>query len=160
MEIDGTRNERLSPVTNQAAVARKFRAPLWRDYSFRSRDGCDRYALAFFVPEITFASAIVKEMLIGRAQLLSWLLSVAANVYRLGQSARHMSLVEIDCLGIGDRDRSAGVVRRPCFLTGYGHGPGSAAFEKLPLWLITLIVLRAGVVEELFIAGTPSNACE
>jgi len=38
-------------------------------------------------------------------------------------------------------------------LTGYGHGPGSAAFEKLPLWLITLIVLRAGVVEELFYRG-------
>src|SRR5204862_1712701 len=38
-------------------------------------------------------------------------------------------------------------------LTGYGHGPGSAAFEKLPLWLITLIVLRAGVVEELLYRG-------
>ena len=38
-------------------------------------------------------------------------------------------------------------------LTGYGHGPGSSAFEKLPLWLITLIVLRAGVVEELFYRG-------
>jgi CAAX protease family protein len=39
------------------------------------------------------------------------------------------------------------------YLTGYGHGPGSAAFEKLPLWLITAIVLRAGVVEELFYRG-------
>jgi membrane protease YdiL (CAAX protease family) len=39
------------------------------------------------------------------------------------------------------------------YVTGYGHGPGSAAFEKLPLWLITLIVLRAGVVEELFYRG-------
>jgi uncharacterized protein len=38
-------------------------------------------------------------------------------------------------------------------LTGYGHGPGSAAFEKLPRWLVTLIVLRAGVVEELFYRG-------
>ena len=38
-------------------------------------------------------------------------------------------------------------------LTGYGHGPGSAAFEKLPLWLITAIVFRAGVVEELFYRG-------
>jgi uncharacterized protein len=41
------------------------------------------------------------------------------------------------------------------YLTGYGHGPGSAAFEKLPLWLITLIVFRAGVVEELFYRGYP-----
>jgi uncharacterized protein len=41
------------------------------------------------------------------------------------------------------------------YLSGYGHGPGSAAFEKLPLWLITLIVFRAGVVEELFYRGYP-----
>lgn len=38
-------------------------------------------------------------------------------------------------------------------LLATGHGPGSATFEKLPLWLITLIVLRAGVVEELFYRG-------
>jgi membrane protease YdiL (CAAX protease family) len=40
-------------------------------------------------------------------------------------------------------------------LTGYGHGPGSAAFEKLPLGLITLVVLRSGIVEELFYRGYP-----
>lgn len=38
-------------------------------------------------------------------------------------------------------------------LTQYGHGPASQAFEKLPLWLITMIVIRAGVVEELFYRG-------
>ena len=38
-------------------------------------------------------------------------------------------------------------------LTQYGHGPASQAFDKLPLWLITLIVVRAGVVEELFYRG-------
>lgn len=38
-------------------------------------------------------------------------------------------------------------------LTGYGHGPGSAAFDKLPLGLVTMIVLRAGIVEELFYRG-------
>src|SRR6266581_4219347 len=48
---------------------------------------------------------------------------------------------------------SAAVVGGLAYLTGYGHGPGSAAFEKLPLWLITLIVFRAGVVEELFYRG-------
>ena len=66
---------------------------------------------------------------------------------------RHMSLVEINCLGVSDRSgigRSRGGL---AYLTGYGHGPGSAAFEKLPLWLITLIVVRAGVVEELFYRG-------
>lgn len=49
----------------------------------------------------------------------------------------------------------------PCFLlamglaklTGYGHGAASQWFAKLPLWLITLIVVRAGVLEELFYRG-------
>jgi membrane protease YdiL (CAAX protease family) len=45
------------------------------------------------------------------------------------------------------------VVGALAYATSYGHGPGSAAFEKLPLWLITLIVFRAGVVEELFYRG-------
>lgn len=38
-------------------------------------------------------------------------------------------------------------------LTGYGHGLASRAFARLPLWLITLVVVRAGVVEELFYRG-------
>ncbi len=37
--------------------------------------------------------------------------------------------------------------------TGYGHGPGSQSFAKLPLWLIFLVVVRAGAVEELFFRG-------
>jgi len=37
--------------------------------------------------------------------------------------------------------------------TGYGHSKASTAFAALPLWLITLIVLRAGFVEELFLRG-------
>lgn len=38
-------------------------------------------------------------------------------------------------------------------LTHYGHGQASAALDKLPLWLVTLIVMRAGVLEELFYRG-------
>ena len=64
-----------------------------------------------------------------------------------------MSLVEINRLGIPDRGR----VRRSSRGPGLSHRlrprAGSAAFEKLPLWLITLIVIRAGVVEELFYRG-------
>jgi uncharacterized protein len=48
---------------------------------------------------------------------------------------------------------SAVAVGALAYVTSYGHGPGSAAFEKLPLWLITAIVFRAGVVEELFYRG-------
>lgn len=38
-------------------------------------------------------------------------------------------------------------------LTHYGHNQAATAFEKLPLWLVTLIVTRAGVLEELFYRG-------
>jgi len=38
-------------------------------------------------------------------------------------------------------------------LTGYGHGPASHAFAKLPLWVVFIVVVRAGVVEELFYRG-------
>jgi len=38
-------------------------------------------------------------------------------------------------------------------LTGYGHGAASQAFAKLPVWVLFIIVLRAGVVEELFYRG-------
>ena len=45
------------------------------------------------------------------------------------------------------------VVGGLAYLTGWRHGPGSAVSEKPPLWLITLIVFRAGIVEELFYPG-------
>ena len=38
-------------------------------------------------------------------------------------------------------------------LTHYTGGEPGAALGKLPLWLVTLIVLRAGVLEELFYRG-------
>jgi uncharacterized protein len=37
--------------------------------------------------------------------------------------------------------------------TGYGHGPGSAEFNKIPIWFETLAVIRSGIVEELFFRG-------
>jgi hypothetical protein len=43
-------------------------------------------------------------------------------------------------------------------LTHYGGGRGAAAFEKLPLWLITLIVIRAESSKNYFTAAMPSNA--
>ena len=113
-----------------------------------------RQVFVFFVPEITFASALLKEALI-------WVSAVALLVIiRRGEGLRMRSI------GLGATRWwksilwgfiiavvSAAVVGALAYLTGYGHGPGSAAFEKLPLWLMTLIVFRAGVVEELFYRG-------
>jgi uncharacterized protein len=113
-----------------------------------------RQAFVFFVPEITFASAVLKEALI-------WLNALALIV--IIRRGEHLPMRSI---GLGTARWwksilwgfvlavvSAVVVGALAYVTGYGHGPGSAAFEKLPLWLITAIVLRAGVVEELFYRG-------
>ena len=113
-----------------------------------------RQTFVFFVPETTFASAILKEALI-------WLNAIALIV--IIRRGEHLPLRSI---GLGTARWwnsilwgfviaivSAVVVGALAHVTSYGHGPGSSAFEKLPLWLITAIVLRAGVVEELFYRG-------
>ena len=119
-----------------------------------------RHAFVLFVPEITVAAAILKETLI-------WISAVALLVI-VGRG-EHLSFRSIGLgtsrwwvailWGLVIAVVSAAIVEELAYITGYGHGPGSAAFEKLPLWLITLIVFRAGVVEELFTAATPSNVC-
>lgn len=113
-----------------------------------------RQVFVFFVPETTFASAVLKEALI-------WLSALSLIV--IIRRGEHLSLRSI---GLGTARWwksilwgfiiavvSVVVVGALAYATGYGHGPGSAAFEKLPLWLITAIVFRAGVVEELFYRG-------
>ena len=113
-----------------------------------------RQAFVFFVPEITFAAAILKEMLI-------WASAAALLIIiRRGERLPFRSIGLGTChwwksiaWGLAIAVISAAVVGGLAYLTGYGHGPGSAAFEKLPLWLVTLIVVRAGVVEELFYRG-------
>src|SRR6266550_1010789 len=113
-----------------------------------------RQAFVFFVPEITFAAAIVKETLI-------WASAVALLVIlRRGEGLSFRSIGLGTCRwwksiawGFVIAVISAAVALGLAHLTSYGNGPGSAAFEKLPLWLITAIVFRAGVVEELFYRG-------
>ena len=113
-----------------------------------------RQVFVIFVPEPTFASAVLKEALIWVSAL------TLIIVIRRGE---HLPLRSI---GIGTArwwksilwgfiiaTVLAVVLGALAHLTQYGHGPGSAAFEKLPLWLITAIVFRAGVVEELFYRG-------
>lgn len=113
-----------------------------------------RYALVFFVREVTFGWEILKEVLI-------WVSAGGVLVI-----VRHGERLPFRSIGLGTSRWwksilwglaialvSGVIVGGLAYLTGYGHGQGSAAFEKLPLWLITLIVFRAGVVEELFYRG-------
>jgi membrane protease YdiL (CAAX protease family) len=113
-----------------------------------------RQVFVFFVPEITFASAVLKEALIWVSAVT--LLVIIRRGERLpmrsiglGTARWWMSILWGFVIAIV----SATAVGILAYLTGYGHGPGSAAFEKLPLWLITLVVFRAGVVEEFFYRG-------
>jgi len=113
-----------------------------------------RQAVSYFWPTLTFTAAIWKETLlwvsaitllfiIRRGERLP-LTSIGLGTSRWWKSILWGLVIAVASAAAG------GVLAA---LTGYGHGPGSAAFEKLPLWLITLIVLRAGVVEELFYRG-------
>ena len=113
-----------------------------------------RQAVSYFWPPLTFTAAIWKETLLWVSAIT--LLFIIRRGERLpltsiglGTSRWWKSILW--GLAIAVASAAAGGVLAA--LTGYGHGPGSAAFEKLPLWLITLIVLRAGVVEELFYRG-------
>jgi membrane protease YdiL (CAAX protease family) len=113
-----------------------------------------RQVFVFFVPETTVASAVLKEAFI-------WVSAVVLLVIiRRGERLPFRSIGlgtarwwKSILWGLVIAVVSAAVVGGLAYLTGYGHGPGSATFEKLPLWLITLIVFRAGVVEELFYRG-------
>ena len=153
METDNI-GARLSLMTNRPSVARISRATWAGLFLSLFAMVVIRHAFVFFVPEITFAWAILKETLI-------WVSAAALLV--IIRRGEHLPLRSI---GLGTARWwmsilwglvialvSGAMVGVLAYLTGYGHGPGSATFEKLPLWLITLIVFRAGVVEELFYRG-------
>jgi membrane protease YdiL (CAAX protease family) len=113
-----------------------------------------RQAVSYFLPGLTFASSLWKELLI-------WLLAIAMFfIIRRGER------LPLSSVGIGTSTWKKSilwglVITVVCFLVGgvivylthFNGGPLGKAFEKLPLWLITLIVVRAGVVEELFYRG-------
>jgi membrane protease YdiL (CAAX protease family) len=142
-------------ASNQPSVSTKVQRATWAGLAISLfAMVAIRQVFVFFVPETTFASALLKEALI-------WVSALALIV--IIRRGEHLPMRSI---GLGTARWwksilwgfiiaivSAVAVVALAHLTGYGHGPGSAAFEKLPLWLITAIVLRAGVVEELFYRG-------
>lgn len=142
-------------MTNESAPASRLSRATWLGL-FLSLFGMllIRQAVSYFLPTPTFTAAIWKELLIwlSAAILLALvrrgegmpLQSIGIGTSRLWKSILWGFVIAMMCALAG------GVL---VYLTGYGHGPASTAFDKLPLWLITLIVIRAGVVEELFYRG-------
>ena len=115
-----------------------------------------RQAVSYFWPTLTFTAAIWKESLI-------WLCVIALIIIiRRGERLPFTSIgigtspwwksilwglvTALVCGGVGFAIARA---------TGYGgaDNPAAAAFSKLPVWLIVLIVIRAGIAEELFFRG-------
>src|SRR5262249_27139878 len=113
-----------------------------------------RQAFVFFVPEITFGSAVLKEALIWLSAVTLLVIILRGEHFPLRSDGLRTARWRKSILwGVGIAVVSIVAVGALAYVTGYGHGPGPAAFEKRPLWLITLIVFRAGVVEELFYRG-------
>jgi len=113
-----------------------------------------RAAVYAFYPPFSFPAAIWRES-------LNFVCAVALLlIIRLGERLPFRSV------GIGNATIKSslawgGIIAFVCVvlaaiiaaLTHYNGGQSGAALAKLPLWLVTLIVLRAGVLEELFYRG-------
>ena len=107
-----------------------------------------------FWPTPTFAAAVIKEAGMWLVALLILIIvkvgeglslrSIGLGTTRWGRSLLWGLLLGIGCLLV-----AAALVA----LTGYTGGELGKAMERLPLWLVSLIVLRAGVVEELCYRG-------
>jgi len=105
-------------------------------------------------PNPTFASALTKEagmwlvavvllviIRVGEGLPFS---SIGLGTARWGKSVLWGFLLGVGCLLV-----AGGLVA----LTGFTGGEAGKAFDKLPTWLLSLIVVRAGVVEELCYRG-------
>jgi membrane protease YdiL (CAAX protease family) len=113
-----------------------------------------RWAVSFFYPGVTFTSVLWKESLIW-ACVIALLLIIRRGEHlplssvNLGTSPLKSSLIwgviiAVACGLVG------GVVAS---LTHFKGGEMGAGLARLPVWLVVLVVLRAGVVEELFYRG-------
>jgi len=113
-----------------------------------------RAAVYAFYPPNSFPAAAWRES-------LNWVCAIALLlIIRFGEHLPFRS-VGIGRASIKSSLAWGGIIAVVCAVlafaiaafTHYTGGSSGAAFAKLPLWLITLIVLRAGVLEELFYRG-------
>jgi len=92
---------------------------------------------------IFLASACALLLLVTRLEKLP-LTSVGLGTSRWWKSVGWGLVISAICAGL-----ALGLIH----LTGFGKGPTAAALGRLPLWLVTVIVFRAGIAEELFYRG-------
>ena len=113
-----------------------------------------RATVYLFYPPYSFPAALWRES-------LNWICAIALLfIIRFGERLPFRS-VGIGCTTIKSSLGWGAIIAVVCLvlaavivaLTHYNGGESGAALGKLPLWLITTIVLRAGVLEELFYRG-------
>jgi uncharacterized protein len=115
-----------------------------------------RWAVSLFYPTFSVTATLWKESLI-------WLCVIA-----LLFSIRRGERLPLRSIGLGTRPAKSsmlwgGILVALCGLVGsvvavlthFKGGETGEALAKFPLWLAVLVVLRAGVVEELFYRGYP-----
>jgi membrane protease YdiL (CAAX protease family) len=113
-----------------------------------------RQAVNHFWPGLTFTAAVIKEAGMWLVALVLLLIikvgeglplsSIGLGTARFWKSILWGCLLGVVCLLVGGLLAS---------LTHFTGGEAGQALGKLPVWLVWLIVLRAGVVEELCYRG-------
>ena len=113
-----------------------------------------RAAVYAFYPPYSFPAAVWRESLNWVCAIVLLLIirfgerlhfrSVGIGRATIKSSLGWGAIIAVICLVL-----ATGIVA----LTHYNGGESGAALAKLPLWLVTVIVLRAGVLEELFYRG-------
>jgi membrane protease YdiL (CAAX protease family) len=113
-----------------------------------------RHVVSFLWPSASLTSVICKESLIWACAAAlfmvlrfgerSSLASIGIGTARWWKSLLWGLIIAVICGVVG---------MALAHITGYGNGAASSLFDRLPVWLITLIVIRAGIVEEFFYRG-------
>jgi len=100
-------------------------------------------ALALTREACMFASAAVLVWLVRRREKLP-LRSIGIGTSPVWKSLAWGVVIAVACI------LPAALIAK---FTGYGHGTGSQAFTKLPILVVFIVVMRSGMVEELFYRG-------
>jgi len=113
-----------------------------------------RQAFRMVTPEPGTALTLAREAcMFAAAGVLVWLVRKREGLplasIGIGTSPLWKSLAWGVVIAISSIVPAAVIVK----LTGYGQGPAAQAFAKLPVWVVFVVVLRAGIVEELFFRG-------
>jgi membrane protease YdiL (CAAX protease family) len=103
-----------------------------------------RHPSVILIRELLYFAAAIGLLLLVKFWEKKPLSSIGIGTTSAGKSLWWGLLLGVICFAV------AAVI---ALLTQYGHGEAGKAMDRLPTWLLTLMVFRAGIVEELFYRG-------